>query len=247
VDAHLDWCDGCSEMLADLRLIRRTLRLAAPGRTEPSVDETTSLQAAIVSRAGAESKTSWASFLRESFDDMHLIYAGLGALSATVACLMIMLSMMRFAELVAPGSNQNPVVVDARMLMPRALDGQFYAVGESDGASDDDQAFTVSGVVTREGRLKNLEMHQDEGQAPAAGSREARAVEVMLGAMSQARFEPARVAGLPIAVNMVWLVEHTTVRADKLPLARPATPAPKKRRVDAALPPAPLRAPDHIA
>ena len=39
----------------------------------------------------------------------------------------------------------------------------------------------------------------------------------MLGAMSQARFEPARVAGLPVAVNMVWLVAHTTVRGTKAP------------------------------
>ena len=47
-----------------------------------------------------------------------------------------------------------------------------------------------------------------------------KAVENLMGAMSRARFEPARVDGLPVAMNMVWVVEHTTVRA---------TPAEKKR------------------
>ena len=55
---------------------------------------------------------------------------------------------------------------------------------------------------------------------------------------SSARFEPARVDGLPVAVNMVLLVAHTTVRAAKDPLARPM-PSPKKRRASST----PLRIP----
>jgi hypothetical protein len=83
----------------------------------------------------------------------------------------------------------------------------------------------------------NLEVHPEDGQTPKAGSTEARAVQSMLGAMSQARFEPARVAGLigqgmPIAVNMVWLVTHTTVRGTEAPKVLPAAPAARKRRVE---------------
>jgi hypothetical protein len=63
----------------------------------------------------------------------------------------------------------------------------------------------------------------------------------MLGAMSQARFEPARVAGLPIAVNMVWLVAHTTVRGTEAPKVVPATPIAKKRRVDLTVAPSPRK------
>ena len=33
------------------------------------------------------------------FEDMHFVYAGLGAAGATVSCIVIMLSMMRFATL----------------------------------------------------------------------------------------------------------------------------------------------------
>jgi hypothetical protein len=40
-----------------------------------------------------------------------------------------------------------------------------------------------------------------------------KAVENLMGAVSRARFEPGRVDGLPAAMNMVWVVEHTTIRA----------------------------------
>jgi hypothetical protein len=33
----------------------------------------------------------------------------------------------------------------------------------------------------------------------------------VLEAASQARFEPARAGGAPVAVNVVWLLAHTTV------------------------------------
>jgi hypothetical protein len=34
-----------------------------------------------------------------------------------------------------------------------------------------------------------------------------------MDAVSRARFEPALFDGSPVAVNMIWLVAHTTVRA----------------------------------
>ena len=72
-----------------------------------------------------------------------------------------------------------------------------------------------SGVVTREGSLVNLELHSEDGQTPVAGSPQALEREYMLGAVSKVRFEPARISGLPVAVNMVWLVTQTTVHAPK--------------------------------
>ena len=96
----------------------------------------------------------------------------------------------------------------------------------------DDAAFTLSAVVTREGRVVNLELHPDDGQTPAAGSSEARAVQDMLGAMSQARFEPARVAGLT-GRGQHGLAGHAHDRARREDAERDCrpTPAAKKRRV----------------
>lgn len=240
LDAHLEWCAECTAALEDLDELRSVLRAATPGRAGLTAEEHVGFHASVVSRVGAEHRMSFPVRLRAMFEDMHFVYAGLGAAGATVSCLAIMLSMMNFAALTNPGFNQNPVLVDARILMnawpaapnpmPRMLDQGFDA---SNGTADDG-AYTLSAVVTREGRLVNLEMHPEDGQAPAAGSSEARAVQSMLGAMSQARFEPARVAGLPIAVNMVWLITHTTVRGTEAPKVEPAAAAPvaKKRRVD---------------
>jgi hypothetical protein len=234
MDAHLERCTECREALLDLEALRAVLRAGAPGRValaSLTSEDAVGFHASVVSRIGAENRLAFSARVREMFDDMHFVYAGMGAAASTVACVMIMLSMMRFAALTSPGYNQNPVAVDLRMLMPR-LDQHSYTAGATESKSDEDEgAFTVSGVITREGRVVNLELHDDRGKGAPAGSSEARAMQDMLGAMAQARFEPARVAGLPIAVNMVWLVAHTTVRAAKLPIERPAAPITKKRPV----------------
>lgn len=227
--AHLGCCKRCEEALDDLLAVREAFRASGVSRAAWAADDQTSFRASVVSRAGAERGVSWRTWFREAVGESRLVYAGMGALGATVSCLLIMSSMMRFAELVVPGSNSNPVVVDARMLMPRVIYNGFVPV--TGARVEDEAAYTVSAVVTREGRLLNLELHS-EGGAPAAGSREAKVVERMLGTMAQARFAPARVGGLPIAVNMVWLVERTMVHAASLPGEPSSVQAPvKKRRV----------------
>ena len=263
VRAHLEWCDECSAVFADLRLMRGFVRAAAPGQVLPEREDRDTFQATVISRARAEERVSWSARVRDVLDDTHILYAGLGAAAATVFCVLILLSMMRFAtrerpdslaaivsllaspkvEKVdenAPGTNKNPVIVDARMLMPRALDQLFLAAA----AATDDSAFTLSAVVTREGRVVNVEWHSPSGRTPKSGSREREAVDTLLSTASLTRFEPARVQGLPVAVNMIWLVANTTVRAPKLlpvtsvPMVDGAPP-PRKRRVDIVLPSTP--------
>jgi hypothetical protein len=256
VRAHLEWCAECSAVLAELRLLHMALRARSASEAVLVAGDRAAFQAAVVSRASAEEHESWPVRVRELLDDMHVVYAGIGAAAATVFCVIVMLSMMRFAtrerpdslaaivsllaspkvaveDVNAPGTNQNPVAIDAGMLMPRALDQLFLSA-----ASSTDQVFTLSAVVTREGRLVNLEWHSASGRAPKAGSAEAETVDTLLSTVSLARFEPARVAGLPVAVNMVWLVANTTVRASKAGMDIPdvGVPAPRKRRVDFILP-----------
>lgn len=241
VSAHLEWCDVCVASLSEMQTLSRLLRASAPGRVALTDEESVSLQALVVNRAKAEHTESWAVRLQEMFEDMHIIYAGLGAGVATVVCVLILLSMMRFATSEhSPGSNQNPVVVDARTLMPKALDQNFLTEAGNRGV--DEAVYTLSAVVTREGRVVNLELHSPDNDLVKAGSSEAAAMKSMLDAISLARFEPARVSGLPVAVNMVWLVARTTVRAVKEPaLAAPLqlpTTTVRKRRVVVELDPA---------
>lgn len=224
VASHLEWCTACADVLADLQVVSSSLRQGAPGRRALNREEAAGFTAAVVNRMDAERDQSVLARVRDMFDDMHLVYAGLGATAATMVCIVIMLGMMRFATherpdslaaivniLANPGSNANPVAIDARVQMPRALDGAL----SSSSPAQEDAVFALAAVVTREGTIANLEMLRTGGRQ---GASEAKAAESLMDAMSRARFEPAQMAGLPVAVNMVWVVAHTTVRG-KHPIA----------------------------
>src|SRR5207244_100398 len=94
VQGHLDWCDACSGWLADIQFVGATLRGGAPGRERLSHEEAAAFIAAVIGRQSAEADASWLPRLQRMFDDMHLVYAGVGAAAATAACVVIMLGMM---------------------------------------------------------------------------------------------------------------------------------------------------------
>ena len=251
VGAHLEWCDDCAATFADLQALRLALRSATPGRAALTT-QADGFHSAVVARVCAEKTVSFGVRVREMFDDMHLVYAGLGAVAAILVCVVVMFGMMRVATtehpdslvsmmnlLAPPAPDLNPGVSAGGILMPRALDDVILVASETDGR--DDAAFTFSGVVTREGHIVNVELHPESGQAPPVGSNEALEFEHLVGAVSKVRFEPARIDGLPVAVNMVWLVAQTTVHATKSGFNLPVAPSVKKRR--ASLTETPTKAP----
>ncbi len=238
VSAHVDHCDACAAAFAELDQLGSLLRAAAPGHTPLPCEEAQVFTSTVVNRAKAEHDASFGARLHNLLEDLPVLYAGVGASFATTMCLVLMLGMMRFATieradslagilnfLATQGSNENPFVVDARMMMPRALDATFSSdellvVGEDylGGRGTGRDAFVaLSAVVTREGTVANLELLGDglEAEPGAADVNDAKRVEELMGAVSRARFEPAMRRGLPVAVNMVWVVTHTTVRAAK--------------------------------
>jgi hypothetical protein len=245
VSSHLEWCDACAESLDELRQLREALRQVMPGRVALSVEDDLNLQVAVVNRIKAEERLSFGAWLQDAFADMHLVYAGLSAVAAAVACLAIMLGMMRFATnerpdstaamvrvFATPGSNLYPVSASPRVRMPRALDEPIWAT-----PADIDAHYTLSAIVTREGRVGSLEILNSTGGkwVPSDGA-EAKAIEDLIGTVSRARFEPASIliepssmTGLPVAVNVVWIVAQTTVRATKDPLQLRALRAARKR------------------
>jgi anti-sigma factor RsiW len=217
VGAHLEWCSECAATFAELRLVRAALRNAA-GHASLSDEEGDTLQAAVVSRVRAERTASFVVRVRAMFDDMHLVYAGAGAVFAALFCLLSASTMLSFS---LPGSNRNPVSLSGRVLAPVALNGGFTSL--IDPADTSDSVFMIRAVITREGTVENPELvHATSGLLPIGpGSQGARTAETLMGAVSRARFEPARVDGFAVAVNMVWMVANTTVRADS-PRPRPA-------------------------
>ena len=198
------------------------LRAEAPGRVPLSCDDAADFVSTVVNRARVEDATSIVTWVRELFDDRRFVYSSLGATAATLACLVIMLTMMRFGakertdslaamlnELSGPAVQTQPIVirpivVDARVMMPRALD-QF-----SDApTSDPDSVLALSGVVTSSGRVSNIEVN-DGTNGVVMASMDSRRLETLVDAMSKTRFEPVK--GEPVSVNWVWFVAHTTVR-----------------------------------
>ncbi len=96
VSAHLSWCRSCAAAYADLRLVRDAVRAVAPGRQGLSAEEATSIRASVVNRVRAEHSSSLAVIVGDMFDDMHLVYAGLGATVAMLILVVITFAAMRF-------------------------------------------------------------------------------------------------------------------------------------------------------
>jgi hypothetical protein len=219
VQAHLKECDNClAELQEGFEDIGAAMRLAAaPG----PADDWTGLTPGVISRMRAEKSQSWPARLSRTFDDMHLVWIGLAATAGTVLCGAIVLGLLHFASperddslramiavLAAPtGSNLNPSSLDDFMIqIPRVpADGVIDASLERSGTQGE-LMMAFSAVVTREGSISGIE---------ALGDVRARAQALqLLNEISRGRLEPARYYGTaPVAVNLVWLVEHMTVKA----------------------------------
>lgn len=228
VQAHLRSCDDCTAEWSRLQDVTTGLRAGAAARVVSDAD---ALRRQVLARLAGGRPASVASVLRSLFVDMRLIWPLVGATVATCFCAAATIGLMRqtlreepasmaalIGALADPGSNRNPVAPDGRMLLPRAyVDGIF----DTPVMDREDATFALAAVVTREGRIRNLELLLQDGGAVPVGHG---AIAELLDAASQTRFEPARSGGAPVAVSMVWLVAQTRVRGkatDPPPVARP--------------------------
>jgi hypothetical protein len=102
------------------------------------------------------------------------------------------------------GSDLNPARLDGRIRVPTVPeDGVVYATLER-SVSLDDRMLPLSAVVTREGRVSGLELLSTDHNLQEVND--------LVTALSRGRLEPAQSDGSPVAVNLVWLVAHTTVK-----------------------------------
>jgi putative zinc finger protein len=216
VESHVHDCPPCARDLREVRDVGEAMRLAAaPG---PS-DDWTGLRSGVISRMRAEAHESWAARTRRAFDDMHLVWIGLAATAATFVCAGTVLSMLHFASpernnslaamiavKAAPsGSNLNPVRLGGIIQVPSVPEnGVVYATLENSMVRDD-LMLPLSAVVTREGRVSGLELLNNDHDLREG-------VVALVEGLSRGRLEPAQFGGSPVAVNLVWLVAHTTVR-----------------------------------
>ena len=219
VEAHLRGCPACVGETEDLRELGELVRLGSAEVAERLSGDLDGLQAEILNRLRVEREESIPAQLSRAFVDMRLGVAAVGSTLATVVSILLMFGMLYFgprserpdslAGLMETLSAQS-VGSDSGMLLPRSA-----GVGMvTDGVfSEEDAVLALSAVVTRGGRLKNLEAVLSEQSTPADRDRVLR----LLDQVSRARFEPARIGGSAITVRTVWLFAHTTVRG-KMPL-----------------------------
>lgn len=215
IESHLNDCPPCLRDLHGLQLVGNALRLAAaPG----PADDWTGLQPGVISRMRAEEHDSWPAWTKRTFDDWHLVWIGLASTAASVLCGALVLSMFYFASPTRPdslagifhvlgapsGSDLNPARLDNRYRVPTVpSDGIVYAALESRAFQNRDAVVSMRATVRRDGWVSGLEpITSDYSPQDLA----------LVAALSRGRFEPAQFAGSPVAVNLVWLVAHTTVK-----------------------------------
>ncbi|MEW6321471.1 MAG: zf-HC2 domain-containing protein [Acidobacteriota bacterium] len=220
IQAHLRDCVACAleaDAIEELGEALREMAAALPARAAADLGR---LPAAVLERLRIEEQFSLRMRLRDLFEDMHLVWAALGATAATVVCLMASMGVLQAANrenpeslagvisvLANPGSNANPVRLNGYMEAPRAVDDLEIPVPGGEAV------FAMQAVVSREGRVQNIELLLEQ---------QARTLKVkpevllaMLEAASRTRFVPAQAGGAPVAVSVVWLVANTTVTGSR--------------------------------
>jgi hypothetical protein len=236
VDAHIDWCDRCAASLGDMRAVREALQTVTAGRLALSREDAAVFTSTVVNRLQAEDDASLFARVREMCGDMRLGYAGLGAAAATIVCVVIMLSMMRFA------TDGRPDSLAAMMtLLATPLECEANDLSDASGCrarwterfqranewAEQDAVFTLESVITRQGRLASLAVLRNTRHHAAVG--EAQLIEDLLDVVSRSRLDQSPSMPVPAVINMLWLVEHATVRANKPPVPLDVPLPPKKR------------------
>ncbi|HEY3092079.1 MAG TPA: zf-HC2 domain-containing protein [Vicinamibacterales bacterium] len=245
LESHLRWCRVCAARVEDMQLIGASLRITscALRAADEADDSLMSVQSEVLTRIKTEHEHSMWAQLRGMCIDMRFFWPAVGASMAVAACLCVAVTVVSLTSdenpdslagmiqvLANPGSDRNPMRLDYAMASPpRALDG-----GALESVPGDEAVFALAAVVTREGRVANYSLLFSER---ASVRRHDTAVETgdvssVVNAVNSSRFAPAQgMDGAPVAVNMVWVLARTTVKASAQAAIDPApvrlAPAPR--------------------
>jgi Putative zinc-finger len=200
VRSHVNGCERCRAELGKLETVSVALRLAAaPG----PADDWTGLTPGVISRMRAEANQSLAAQIGRMFDDMHLVWIAFASTAATLVVGGIVLGMLQFASPERDDSLRALLAMVSAVpgsdLNPTGIDGSLERSGQ--GA---EQMLAFNAIVTRNGNIAAIQALGD--------SRGNRQVAALISELTRGRFEPARYGADPMAVSMVWVVEHVTVK-----------------------------------
>jgi hypothetical protein len=235
MDAHLARCATCRRTRDELAALRVGLLQGATER-RPEDETFARLAPEVLARTTLEQDASLGRRARELVEEGHRLWFIGGALAATMTVAVLVATVVSLATPVHPrslarvlqtssrlGSNANPIALAKGVTWAGPAEGSFaYAAQLLPRVSADTRAaamliqplpplllenLALVAVVTREGELASVKvLHENAADADLA-----RAVSRLA---SGVRFVPARAAGAPVAVNVIWLLERMTVRAE---------------------------------
>ena len=220
---HLDACPSCALEADDLQAISGALQLTARGEEIAWMPGLARLQSDILERRDAEEEASLTRTIHRLFDDPRRTSASLGA--AFVASMCIAMGLMLLAQapvehpeslkaLLSQASGTGDIYLPQTTFeLPRAeVEAVMPAAVANRDAGDESVAFAA--LVTADGNLADLEFLGDHAWSTGKAESDARGQRSeLLNAAATARFQPARVSGSPVSLNVVWVVTHRTVRA----------------------------------
>jgi hypothetical protein len=238
IQNHLGECVACrleATSLADLSETFRSMATSFPGRTRQHAGEITG---PVLERIRVERQLSWAAQARDWFQDMHLVWAGLGASVAMLFCIFASAGVLHAASQERPDSLAGIISTiasganDPVRLADTARENHAFL----DTTAGLDADLMLSAFVTRDGRIQNVELLEEQASALNV---QPNMVLAMMEAASRARFSRAQLTAFPGGVNVVWFVTSTTVKGapnydlylvSPPRLATPAVFGPKPRK-----------------
>jgi putative zinc finger protein len=222
---HLENCPGCAVEADDLMTMREALQVSHHTERVAWGPMVARLQSDVLSRLAAEERVSLGTWTRELLEDRRRVLAT--AASALAACLLVVFGLCRFLTLGTVGHpdslqallEHEEKVWAARaempVLLPRVNPETMMPVAVVSQSDGDESLSAFSALVTSDGQLARLEFLGEESATPVTNRVSRKQLESdLMAAAATASFQPARqAAGEPIALNVVWIVTHSTVRA----------------------------------
>lgn len=220
IQNHLGECVTCSLAAEELTTLGASIREVAAQVADRTAHEPMRMTARVIERLRVEEQFSVKSQVIALFQDMHLVWAALGATVATMICVIGSASVLHaanqqqpgsFANVISilanPGSNENPMRLNYEMLVAPKDDARPLGVMASPIEMTEEEAeYALSAVVSREGRVQGVELINNRPYAKH------RAVNTVLHDAYRVQFAPALARGDAVAVSMVWFVANTTVK-----------------------------------
>jgi anti-sigma factor RsiW len=222
ISDHLAACPACTVEADDLLAIRDALRAIGHSDVE-SIAGLNRLQSDILERCDAEEKASLTTRIEKLFEDPRrasasLVLSFVASLCVAMGAFVLAQGPVRHPESLEAVMNQasrmgNIFLPPSSVELPRVhVEAVMPAAVMNRYGSEESVAFAA--LVTADGELADLaflgEQSRRGHRSPPVTHEQ---LSQLLNAAATARFEPARVAGLPVSLNVVWLVTHRTVRA----------------------------------